>query len=141
MKAALAEMVEDKVFGTRSTRFKISKTIYPALVFLIIFVPLAVLGGEFKTELIFPLTALYAGWLLGWVVSAMVIPAPPSGQDYTSLNAVKAIQGKGLPLNLQPRFAIRAPAWLYNVGHMSKRNVFAFVSAVLMWLAWGNYYS
>ena len=141
MKAALTEMEEDKVFGTRSTRFTISKTIYPALVFLIIFVPLVVLGGELKTELIFPLTALYAGWLFGWVVSAMVVPAPPSEQDCTSLNAVKAIQGKGLPLNLQQRFAIRAPTWHDKVERMSKRNSLAFASAVLMWLAWVNYYS
>lgn len=141
MKAAITEMEEDKVFGKRSTRFAISKNIYPAIVFLIIFVPLVVLGGEFKTELIFPLTALYAGWLLGWVVSAKVFPDPPTDQYKKMLLAVKAIQGKGLPLILQPRLAIGTPRWYDIAENVLKRNSLAFTSAVLMWLAWVTYYS
>ena len=126
------------MFGTRSTKFAISKTIYPTLVFLIIVVPLVVHSGEFKTELIFPLTALFAGWLLGWVVSARLLPNPPTEQNYANMKALKAIQEKGLPLNHQSRFVFHPPRWAVIAQNVILRNGLAFAFAIMMWLLYIN---
>lgn len=125
-----------ELFARIMRRSAISKAIYPSIVCLVLFVPTGAFGGELARGSILALTLLYVSWLLGWLLSERLFPAPPTDQQKTNLKAVASIKGGGLPLNSQPRFEFATPRWIESISNAFYRNIFALLFALLLWLGW-----